>query len=312
MKSSFLYNPPDAGKHGHAASLARDAERLLAVWYSYPVKEHENGRLAFAAGTIVNQWGKASKLDFDIASSCGNPVIFVDGSGKLWLFFVLIQGNYWNDAVVYIASSTDGGLTWSKPRNAGLPAGVMLRHQPYRRSNGDLLLPAYDEETKRTLLMRAERPDAEWKQVYQFPENFIQAVSVPLGGTELQLYFRPCGNNRFIHRAYSHDDGDSWSDPIPIPLPCPLSGIAVAALGDLILVAHNHTTHHQRTPMSISWSSDRGLSWQGPWHIDESALEVSYPTMLTTQGETAHLLYTYNRRMIKYVSFTREELEARQ
>lgn len=312
MESSFLHNPHGTGNHAHAATLSTDGRTLYAAWYAYPEKEHEDGQLAFATRTLGQDWKKSSVLNFNAVSSYGNPVLHMDESGTLWLFFVLIQGSYWHHAVSYIAKSENEGRTWNASRKTGMEPGVMVRHKPFIRSNGDFLLPAYDEESQKTLLMSSRKPDEPWKLIHEFPSEFIQADPVCLGAKELQLYFRPCGEDRLIHRAFSQDDGATWSNPIPTTLPCPLSGIAAAALGDLILIAHNHTTKHQRTPMSISWSSDRGMSWQGPWHIDESPFEISYPTMTVTGDNTIHLLYTYNRRMIKYLSFTREELEAQQ
>lgn len=309
MGSSFLYNPDGVGRFCHAPTVASQGERLYAAWYAYPEKETENASIIFTRRNGDGPWEAAQSLDLDVASSCGNPVLFTLGTNELWLLFVVLQGDYWNDAVIYASCSNNGGLTWSQPKSIRQPAGVMVRHPPMIQSNGNLLLPAYDERSRQTLLLAAASPTGPWQLFHRFCEKQIQAAPVCLGGTEWQLYFRPCDDPRQVHRAYSHDDGRTWSEPIETRLPCPLSGIAATRMADLILVVHNYTHLHQRRPLSVSWSSDRGLSWREPWHVDEAPFEVSYPALTVENDETVHLVYTYNRRMIKHVAFARSNLE---
>ena len=42
-------------------------------------------------------------------------------------------------------ASDDGGATWNAPELAVAGRGTMIRHPPVARSDGQLLLPAYDE-----------------------------------------------------------------------------------------------------------------------------------------------------------------------
>ena len=70
------------------------------------------------------------------------------GGDELWLFFVVIKGNYWHQAMTYASRSTDDGKTWSDPNSIQQPAGVMVRHPPMQQSNGKLLLPAYEEKSR--------------------------------------------------------------------------------------------------------------------------------------------------------------------
>ena len=136
----------------------------------------------------------------------------------------------------------------------------MVRHPPMQQSNGKLLLLAYEEKSRQTFLLSGTTPTRSWRIAGCIPGKHIQADAVCLGGPEWQLYFRPTEYPRFVHRSYSVDDGQSWSNPVQTVLPCPLSGIATGWLDGLVVVVHNHTLQHQRTPLSVSWSSDRGLN----------------------------------------------------
>ena len=67
---------------------------------------------------------------------------------------------------------------------------------------------------------------------------------------------------------------------------------------------------HKRNPLSISVSTDGGLSFKEKvWNIDAGQdMELSYPTLLQDHEHYIHLAYTYNRKMIKHSIFTEKEL----
>ena len=85
-------------------------------------------------------------------------------------------------------------------------------------------------------------------------------------------------------------------------LPNPLSGITAFVVEDSIALVYNHTENHQRFPLSISITHDGGTTWEDPWHFETVENEVSYPSFIKGRDGIIHGVYTYNRRMIKYVS----------
>ena len=66
---------------------------------------------------------------------------------------------------------------------------------------------------------------------------------------------------------------------------------------------YNHTEEHQRWPLSASWRRNGSKTWGKVLHIDPVQLEVSYPSFILGNNNLVHGVYTYNRRMIKYVKF---------
>lgn len=305
LGSQFLYNPEGVGLHCHASALHEMPDGgLIAAWYAYSEKEHLDAKLILARRPVGEAYWRKSVIPFpDLSYSAGNPVLFTDGAGRLHLLFVLIKGLYWNDAVLYGSRSADSGVTWSKPRMLRSETGLMVRHAPIRLRNGGYLLPAYDENHGQTVLLRAS-PDAEtWDMVHRIADPpLIQATLVRQPDERLVMFFRPTTEPRRIWRSTSVDDGRSWSVPVRTPLPNPLSGIAAFSVNGTTAVVYNHTREHQRHPLSMARSADGGVTWSEPWHIDTISKEVSYPCFITGRDGSVHGVYTYNRRMIKYVS----------
>ena len=88
-------------------------------------------------------------------------------------------------------------------------------------------------------------------------------------------------------------------------LPSPLSGSAAFQCDDALCAVYNHTNEHQRYPLSLAYSLDRGVSWSDPVQIDETQLEVSYPSFLIDAWGVAHGVYSFNRSRIQYVRLDR-------
>ena len=314
MQAQFLYAPIGHGPHCHAATLLQTARRdLLAAWYVYPDKEHKDACLALARRTIgQEEWGPSERLFDTLHASVGNPVLFEDPQGLVWLLFVVLNGSYWNDAEIHGVWSSDGGYSWSTPMLLWHQRGMMVRHPPLVLESRALLLPAYDEIAKQTVLLSSQPPYQQWREAFRFmTPPLIQPVLVRRAPRRLTLFFRPTTDPRCIWRSHSSDDGTTWSSPIRTPLPNPLTGIAAFMVKDSIALVYNHTQEHQRHPLSIAVSDDSGTSWGEPWHLDAIPYEVSYPSFLCGPDGDIHGVYTYNRRMIKYISFPSERLTQR-
>ncbi len=312
METQFLYNPPGMGLYCHSASLLQTGEGdMLASWYAYPEEEHIGASLILARRRYGQaHWGPSEPVLNAINNSTGNPVLFQTPGGTIWLLFVILKGTYWNDAELQGSCSEDGGATWSSPAALWLTRGMMVRHPPILLDNGSLLLPAYDECANESVLLSSQSPFSSWREAYRFSGlPLIQPVLVREGNSRLTLFFRPSSDPRRTWRSHSKDDGNTWAAPVRTPLPNPLSGIAAFAAGEKLAVVYNHTEKHQRHPLSIAFSDDHGISWGRPWHIDTIEFEVSYPQFLSNGNGRVNGVYTYNRRMIKFVSFSIDEMK---
>lgn len=306
----ILSNPDQSVPYCHCASIALAPDgSLFVVWYAYPEQETRDGTLVIARKPAGSErFEPPRRIIAEMSSSLGNPLLFCDPAGRTHLMFVALQGQFWDSAVASICHSDDVGKSWSPPQTLRLPAGMMIRHAPIARQNsGGWLLPAYDESSFQTVLISARSDAVEWTPHARFDgTQAIQGDIVRFSDSELVMMLRPHGENRTCLRAISDDDGRSWSNVLRTPLPNPLSGVAAFRLGDTLCTVYNHTTEQRRSPLSLSCSHDRGISWDPPVHIDESASEVSYPSFLVDGSGVAHGVYTYGRTRIRYVSFDRD------
>lgn len=304
IEAEFLYNPADKGLHCHCPTLLESQSgNLLAVWYVYPVDEFRQGTLALAkknSNDLV--WQTTKNILIASKYSLGNPVLFQEPNGRIHLMYVALKGTYWNDAVLYSIHSEDEGETWTEPIMLWKEKGMMVRHPPVFLKNGTCLLPAYDERNKSSIILASQHPYTDWKISYQFEgTDIIQSVLLKTGKDNLIMFFRPHSDPRYIWKSHSTDQGISWSAPDMTPLPNPLSGISAILVNDDIAMIYNHTREHKRYPLSVSLSPDEGTTWKEHQNMDNVEMETSYPSFITGKDKTVHGVYTYNRRMIKYV-----------
>lgn len=312
LEASFLHQPATAGLHCHCASLLRVPDgATLAVWYAYPREEYEAGKLVLARRAAGQaEWEEGKIILKSENYSLGNPVIFQAETGAIWIHYVILKGKYWDDAELHGICSSDGGRSWSPPIFLWNERGMMIRHHPVAAGNSRLLLPAYRERTKQSLILWSDPPYEKWHEGHRFEGlPLLQPTLVRERSGRLSIFFRPTTIPLCIWRSHSSDDGKSWSDPVRTTLPNPLSGIAAVPVGDQIGMIYNHTEEHQRYPLSFALSPDGGLSWSEPAHIDEVKFELSYPHFLSDGEGRVHGVYTYNRRMIKYVAFSLQDGE---
>jgi predicted neuraminidase len=316
MQAHFLYNPPSTGCYCHAPTLVETARgELVAAWYAYAEQEHVSASLAVARRPAgASEWEPSRTVFGDRAYSAGNPVLFEEPGGTMWLLFVILKDRcYWDEAELRGMCSADGGRTWSAPAPLWPRRGLMVRHPPVRCADGSFLLPAYDETLRHSVLLARRSAETAWAEGYRFDTpGLIQPVLVrrPRGG-ELVLFFRPAGGPRRIWRSHSADGGASWSAPVRTPLRNPLSGIGAFALGDRLAVVYNDTAEQRRYPLSVAFSTDAGVTWGAPRPLDAIPYEISYPSFLVGRDGLVHGVYTYNRRMIKYVCCEPQELRGR-
>lgn len=307
LETTFLHNP-EMGLFCHAPTILETSTGdLLCAWYSYPEVEYKNAQLILVRRQKGKPWESSQQIISNQRYSEGNPVLFEETCGRIWLLFVVLKGIYWTDAELNGRCSDDGGNSWSPALCLWKEHGMMVRHPPLLLKNGSFALPAYDEIRKEALLLTSPPPYQNWQTLFRFTGlELLQPVLIrhPFDNSESQLtlFFRPWSNPRVIWRSHSNDEGANWTTPLRTNLPNPLSGISAFTVGPHMAVVYNHTHEHNRHPLSISISRNRGVTWDKPIHLDTAEHEVSYPSFLNGKDDIIHGVYTYSRTMIKYVS----------
>ena len=83
-------------------------------------------------------------------------------------------------------------------------------------------------------------------------------------------------------------------------LPNPDSGVDGIVLRDgRAFLVYNHS-RRKRTPLNVAISND-GKNWLKTLTLEDRVGEYSYPAVIQSSDELVHVVYTWNRRRIKYL-----------
>jgi len=283
--------------------------RLWAVWYAGKVGEDQyNYVVGVTSGDDGATWSDlkfAIDPDGDGPLRASDPCLWLDPSGKLWLFWFQNGGGA-TPALVAMTCDDPGEERphWSAPRF--LHDGIMMC-KPIVLDNGDWLLPtaiwrregscrvvaSTDQGRTWTLRGSANVPDPE-------DRNCDEPMMVQRRDGSLWMLVR----TRYgIGETVSTDRGRTWSEVAPSSLAHPASRFYVRRLqsGSLLLVKHGPLAEKTgRTHLTAYLSSDDGLTWQGGLLLDERAT-VSYPDGTQAPDGTIYVIYDWNRADDKHI-----------
>jgi predicted neuraminidase len=292
----------------HAATLtALPNGDLLAAWYAGSREAAPDVAIYGArlpAGATA--WSEPILLANTPDRAEGNPVLWTDPRGTVWLFYVTLMGDRWTTSQIKGCCSGDGGHSWGKESLLRPEPGWMLRNRPLVLPDGDWLLPAYDERnwTSFVLISRDEGWSWQPSERVSAVAGVIQPAIVPLDDGRLFMLMRTGGQGGWIWQATSSDGGRTWGQPSPTDIPHNNSGIDLIRLGDgrLLLACNPVSDARWRTPLSLFLSDDQGRTWQRWLDVETGEGEFSYPALLQTNDGTIHLVYTRRRTAIAHVA----------
>lgn len=105
-----------------------------------------------------------------------------------------------------------------------------------------------------------------------------------------------------LYRAVSHDEGETWEEPVSTDLSAPDSEALVTRIpstGDLLLLWNNVAlnTNWPRTPLTAAVSADEGETWEKLRDIDaRPECDAAYPSVFFQDDE---VIVTYYTRMTR-------------
>jgi len=231
----------------------------------------------------------------------GNPVLFADATGQIWLFYVTMYGNRWTQCKMYYKKSSTMGYSWEESVVLREELGWMTRNKPLYLSNGDILLPVYDERDWHSMAMISEDGGETWYTYGDLssPKGVIQPTVVQRKDGSLLMLMR--SRDGEIWRSTSDDLGRSWEAAHPTDLPNPNCGVDMMRLrnGNIALVYND--TRQGRTPLTVALSTDEGETWGYKRDLETEAGEYSYPAVIQSRYGCIHRTYTYRRVSITHV-----------
>ena len=304
--------------HGSSVTVTDDGTVLVTWYHGHREKSLDSKILWARLPPDAEEFEHWEVLYDEPERAQGNPVLWInDQTGDWQLFFITLFGPTWNDGQIKMITSADRGATWSPPAVLREELNWMVRNKPIRLSNGELLLPCYDEFLYTpTFLVSGDDFASSWEEIDMF---FADPPAVGLIG-KIQPTVLERDDNTLValmrneneqaeQRAWqftSSDQGRTWSEASLSAVPNCGNSMEMIELrsGAWIIVFNN--SHQRRFPLSVALSDDQGRTWSAVADIQaECPVErcsFGYPSIAQNPvDETIWVTYTHNRRAIGWV-----------
>jgi len=305
--------------------------RLWAAWYTGKstrgVESANSYCVLVTSGDDGRTWSDLKMvIQAQLRVHTYDPCLWLDPTGKLWLFWAQSAGLQDGRMGVWAVTTTEPDAEnpqWSEPRR--LCNGIML-NKPTVLKNGDWLLPVglwRDSTNVPNITLKPEvlHPYTEAMLIHDLGEErgsnvfrstdqgrtFERIGQVRVPGTRVDEHMiveRGDGtlwmllrNTGGIAQSTSADGGRTWSEGSMF-----MSGRQTASKrfflrrlqsGALLLVRNNSPTDGARTHMTAFVSDDDGATWSDGLLLDDR--ESSYPDGTQAPDGTIYLIYDHQR-----------------
>ncbi|MCG8306404.1 MAG: exo-alpha-sialidase [Cytophagales bacterium] len=260
---------PEQSEHVHGSSLVLLPNGdLLAAWFQGSGERKADDVRIMGARLKQGSWTKPFLMaDTKGLPDC-NPVLFLNKANKLFLVWIAVQANRWENSILKFRTSTDydsgGSPDWDwqdnillKPDDAfAEEVASKFKDLPENHAGWAEYAPLYDD-------MIIEASKDQLKRSIGWMTR-IKPLILESGRIILPLYSD--GLNMSI-TAISDDDGESWRAGLPMVGRGPIQpALAQRENGDIIALMRDSGDPPARVHRSIS--TDRGESWSASEKTD--------------------------------------------
>ncbi len=290
---------------------------LLAVWAAQGEKWTSEEKVAgsFSLDNGV-RWSKPTVLHSNTGRNCTDPLLLVTDNEVLLSYNEsppLVPGPksrtfLFKEAKRMLKVSKDNGKTWSQPVRLNTGHSYCgARHNGLKLSDGTLIIPFYwvleceekeiteGEMTSVSSVMRSKDNGETWikgEDIYiNSPGGADEPAVVELTNGDLYMLFRT--RTGYQYQAWSKDQGETWSKPIPsalASLSAPSTLYRVSFKPSKIIVAWDNSLRERvffdslrkgissyRYPLDVAISYDDCKTWIYSGTISSPGCQVSYP-----------------------------------
>jgi predicted neuraminidase len=319
--------PPDAPA-AHASTLLAmppgQAAAITAFWFSGERESGPDVQIAASqwsrttrqwepARTVVNRHSLGEQLGFGVRR-LGNPVAWLDSSGRVHLFVVATGWGGWAASrIAHLRQSSTGNglqdLEFEPVRVMPLSwlwnTSHLVRNAPLPLSDGGMVLPVHFElGIKYPVALRFDR-NGDLLGMHRISQkNYaLQPTMLARTSTDWLALMRDERPNGRIIAAQTQDGGRTWADLSDLDLVNPDSSVGGVALAPGQLVLAHNSSPGSRAFLNLSGSAD-GLAWRPIQVMEHGAEEdeYSYPAMAWVD-DSLWVSYTVDRQRIAWQRF---------
>lgn len=269
VRSMLIF--PGQEKHVHGSSLVHLPNGdFLSVWF-YGSGERTADDVKIMGARLKKGetvWSEPFEMaDTPHLPDC-NPVLFLNQQGKLFLVWIAVQANQWEQSILRFKTSTDyaksGPPVWNwqdnillKPDdNFAKEVAEKFKKLPENTAGWAGYAPKYDN-----MIIEAAK-DAPKRSIGWMTR--IKPMLMENGRIVLPLY---SDGYNFSLMAISDDFGTTWKPSLPLVGRGPIQP-ALAKRKNGNLVAYLRDSGDEPTRVHISESSDKGESWTASLKTD--------------------------------------------
>lgn len=300
--------------HGSSVWVTKD-QTVVAVWYQGAGEKSLDSRILWAKRPAGQDWTDWKVL-YDLTDHAeGNPVFWVnDVTGDWHLFYVTLFGPTWNDGQIRMITSTDEGKTWSAPMVLREEHKWMTRNKPIRMTNGEILLPTYDERLYTPTFMISDNDftttplEIDMGEYLFFHINEIQPSVIERRDGTIVAIMRNTNEDvdHYAWKITSTDFGRTWSLPETTPIPNNGHSNEMIKLADGRWAITFNNNLMDRYPVSIALSGDEGQTWDIVANVRDDCPDTScsygYPSIAQDPvDQSLWVTYTHNRETVGWV-----------
>lgn len=297
----------------HAATIVETDNHELLVAFFGGAYEGSPDCCIWLCRKLEKGWTEPQKVAQGVVkgqpTACYNPVLYQIPNGDLLLFYKVgwcVQA--WNG---FVKRSSDGGRTWSEPE--ALPKNFLgpVKNKPIQLGNTLLCGSSLEKGGWRVYMETLDMERNKWKKSKALNDmkSEVQAIqpSIFVGADDtLRILCRSRSCGAPVMGSFSVDNGRTWRPMQPVTeLVSNNSGLDGVTLpnGNMLLVynpATDTANRCARTPLTVAISED-AQHWTPILELENApGQEFSYPSVIVDNKGDVHVVYTENRRHIKY------------
>ena len=258
-------------------------------------------------------------------SKLGNPLPARAPNGRLQLYYVAVSLGGWAGSSISMMESIDEGHTWSKPKrlitSPFINISNLVKSPTFNFTDGTLGLPSYHEfigKFGELLQIDPQTGNVINKRRMSSGRESIQPIIYINDPDNALAYFRQTRNHgpAQIITSTSSNAGWSWKVGGDLNLANPNSAVAGLTLSNRnrLLVLNDLTEgRHRLTLVASKPLTNTSTNDYSTWEIIEvienetpdgkTPIEFSYPYLAQSANGDIQLVYTWNRKKIRSVSF---------